>query len=106
MESCPIFAYPVVQCNSNSVSVCKPDIYRTARDFFTFSSPIVDGGISILACVDQNGKPRALPEWRMPGVTKWERSIQFASKAAMNALRSCASITPSVLKSARGAPAM
>ncbi|XOV75897.1 MAG: hypothetical protein ACFHWZ_02590 [Phycisphaerales bacterium] len=28
---------------------------------------------STLACVDQNGKPRALPEWLMPEVTKRDR---------------------------------
>ena len=56
--------------------------YRTARDCFTSSSPAGSGtpastlsatAKSPLACVDQNGKPRALPEWLMPGVTKRER---------------------------------
>lgn len=28
---------------------------------------------STLACVDQNGKPRALPDWLMPSITKRDR---------------------------------
>lgn len=48
------------------------DVFRDAEDG-RGKSHLLATAKSTLACVDQNGKPQALPEWLMPGVTKRER---------------------------------
>jgi acyl-CoA thioester hydrolase len=45
------------------------EVFRDAEDG-RGKSHLLATAKSTLACVDQNGKPRALPEWLMPGVTK------------------------------------